>query len=219
MTGPSRRRRTTAVVGAALVLAVTAGCGDGDEDLASTTDPAPTGSSASPSPSASDTESASPSASPSPSLEVPEGFGTEEQASDSWPELGPRVGVGTAVRVGRHEGYDRVVYEFSGSGLPTYQVEWVDEPVQSGSGNTVEVPGDAYLSVRASTVEIPTDSQPQPQAPGAGRLDGTVVASAEPIWGGFEGYGETFVGVTGEERPFRVLVLEEPTRLVVDVWR
>lgn len=209
-----RRPRPLGVAtGAALVLALAAGCGDGaSEDVATSSTPEVTESSASATPSAEET-----SASPTPTVELPDGFGTDTQASDSWPELGPRVGVGVAVRVGRHETYDRVVYEFSGAGRPTFEVQWVDEPVQSGSGETVEVPGDAYLSVRTSTVEIPGESQDKPSAPPASRLDGTVVASAEPIWGGFEGYGETFVGVTGAERPFRVTTLDDPTRLVVDI--
>ena len=150
---------------------------------------------------------------------LPEGFSADEQRSDSWPRLGPRVGTGVEVRVGRHETYDRVVYEFSGLGRPTYRVLWVDEPVDQGAGEVVEVPGDSYLSVTATTVEIPEEDDPSPREPSASSLDGTVVVSAAPIWGGYEGYGEQFIGVRGEPRPFRVSVLEEPTRLVVDIAR
>ena len=214
---PRRHRRLLAGAGVGLALVLVAGCGDGADDEATTsTSPEQTASaSATAEPSA----SADPSGSASPTATVPADFSTDVIASSSWPELGPRVGAGTAVRVGRHEGYDRVVYEFSGSGLPTYHVEWVDEPLGDGSGEPVEVPGDAYLEVRASTVEIPTDAQPEPTSPSAGSLEGTVVTSAEPIWGGFEGYGQTFVGVSGEQRPVRVTVLNDPTRLVVDIWR
>ena len=37
------------------------------------------------------------------------------------------------------------------------------------------------------------------------------------LLGVFEGYTQAFVGVDGEQRPFRVFGLENPTRVVVDV--
>ena len=51
------------------------------------------------------------------------------------------------MRVGRHTGYDRVVWQFTGTGRPTYQVRYVDEPTADGSGDVVDVRGDAYLEV------------------------------------------------------------------------
>ncbi len=45
---------------------------------------------------------------------------------------GEQVGI---VRVGRHSGYDRVVWEFPGAGLPTYRVRYVDTPIADGSGD------------------------------------------------------------------------------------
>ena len=42
------------------------------------------------------------------------------------------------VAVGRHEGYDRVVFQFRGEGLPGYRVEYVEPPLkEDGSGNPV----------------------------------------------------------------------------------
>ena len=45
-----------------------------------------------------------------------------------------------------------------------------------------------------------------------------MIAQAMPVYGGFEGYGQSFVGVRDRQRPFKVTVLTAPTRLVVDVY-
>lgn len=212
---PTSRRRRTGLLAAAVLVGATvlAGCATDDPDAGGA--PALRTSPAAPTPS---TPAASPSAAEA-TPEVPEGFSTQERRSPSWPRLGPRVGTGTEVRVGRHATYDRVVYEFSGTGLPTYRILYVDEPVDQTTGEQVQVEGDAYLSVNVTTVEVPAEDQDRPADVPASSLEGTVVASAPAIWGGFEGYGEQFIGIRGEQRPFRVLVLENPTRLVVDIAR
>ncbi|MBM6404414.1 hypothetical protein JQN72_09195 [Phycicoccus sp. CSK15P-2] len=213
---PSRPTRSAGLAGLALAAVVAAaGCGtDTPADPGASSTPASaTGSST--------TGTSRPTATPEESGtgSPQDGFSLDEQRSPSWPRLGPRVGTGTAVRVGRHEGYDRVVYEFTGSGEPTFQVRYVDEPVSQGSGEPIDVAGDAFLMVSSSTVEIPEESAEAPLEPGTASLEGTTVMAAPPIFGGFEGYGETVIGVRGQQRPFRVSVLTEPTRLVVDIAR
>ena len=50
--------------------------------------------------------------------------------------------------VGSHEGYDRVVFQFR-DGVPGYRVEYVDPPLhEDGSGNVVELDGNAFVVVR-----------------------------------------------------------------------
>jgi hypothetical protein len=144
----------------------------------------------------------------------PGDFSTDPVTEGGFPEPGDSIGYGTAVRVGTHDGYDRVVFEFSGSGTPSYQVQYTDSPVAQGSGDPVQVAGDAYLEVTITTVEVPSGSTPSMTTPDTA---GTVFAQVEGIWGGFEGYGQTFVGIDGGERPFHVQVLQDPMRLVVDV--
>jgi hypothetical protein len=183
--------------------------GEGDEEptptpSVSTTTASPTTSSASPT-----TTSASPSET------ALEGFSTDPVTEGGFPELGDDIGYGTAVRVGNQEGYDRVVFEFSGSGTPSYQVQYTDSPTDQGSGDPVDVAGDAALQVTITSVGVPTGtSTPTMTTPDTA---GTVFAQVEGIWGGFEGYGETFVGIDGGQRPFHVEVLQDPMRLVVDV--
>jgi hypothetical protein len=143
-----------------------------------------------------------------------EGFSTDPVVEGGFPELGDPIGWGTAVRVGEHEGYDRVTFEFSGSGTPSFQVQYTDDPRSQGSGDPVPVEGDAVLQVTVTSVQVPEDPAPSMTTPDT---DGTVFAQVEGIWGGFEGYGETFLGIDGGERPFKVTVLQDPMRLVVDV--
>jgi len=53
------------------------------------------------------------------------------------------------VAVGRHEGYDRVVFQFRGEGLPGYRVSYVEPPLkEDGSGNPVDIAGTAFVVVR-----------------------------------------------------------------------
>ena len=52
------------------------------------------------------------------------------------------------VAVGSHEGYDRVVFQFR-DGLPGYRVEYAEPPLhEDGSGNVVELDGNAFVVVR-----------------------------------------------------------------------
>lgn len=210
--------QTSRVLGiCAAALVVLAGCSDDD------TDPTPTGAASTSTASAPPTASASPSTTTSAPASPVEpdltGFDLEDKNGGGFPDLGDDVGSGEGVRVGQHEGYDRVVFDFDDTGTPTYLVRYVDTPVADGSGDTVEVQGDAYLEVLVTNVSIPQDGQSPPADPGPADLAGTVFAEANAIFGGFEGYGQSFIGVNGEDRPFRVGLESSPTRLVIDVAR
>jgi hypothetical protein len=123
----------------------------------------------------------------------------------------------TDVRTGRHEGFDRVVFEVDGTGTPGWDVRYVDEATGQGSGDTIPVAGAAILQVTIRGVGYPTEtgieeydgSQPLPG-------DGTKVVT-EVAWDStFEGTSVAFVGTTAQS-PFRVYLLENPARVVLDV--
>jgi hypothetical protein len=149
---------------------------------------------------------------------VPAGFSLDEVTSPRYPDLGGDLGAIGAVRVGRHTGYDRVVWQFPGSGRPAFQVHYVDQPLGDGSGDPVDVAGDAYLEVMVNALGYPDSVGACPPDVTSAKLAGTVFAEANSFCGGFEGFGQTFVGVRDRERPFKVSVLTNPTRLVIDVW-
>ena len=211
-------RTTTVATGLAAALLLLAGCADGDDDPTVSTSPSASASSASASPSPSASESASASPSPSASASPSTGaFSLDEVASPDWPGLGRDVGTRAQVRVGTHTGYDRVVWQFDGPDTPNFQVGYVKVPTGEGSGDPVDITGDAYLEILVTSVGYPgLDGNGACPDLGDPRLSGTVFASVSGICGGFEGMAQTFVGLD-EERPFRVAVLENPSRLVVDV--
>ncbi len=125
------------------------------------------------------------------------------------------------VGVGRHEGYDRVVFQFRNA-LPGYRVSYVEPPlVEDGSGNPVEVAGNAFVLVRmepASGFDLSLDEgqlvYDGPRRIG-GAESGTSTVREVVRTGDFEAVLSWAVGL--EDRvDFRVLTLDGPPRLVVD---
>jgi hypothetical protein len=122
----------------------------------------------------------------------------------------------TAVRAARHEGYDRVVFEFAGSGTPGWTVEYVDTASSQGSGDTVDVPGDAVLQVTAQGVSYPYETGAAELPSGPAAVSGTEVVQSVVYDTTFEGTAVAWIG-TAAEAPFRVYALTGPSRLVVEV--
>ncbi|SEE27180.1 AMIN-like domain-containing (lipo)protein [Ruania alba] len=118
-------------------------------------------------------------------------------------------------RTGAHEGFDRVVIEFDGTGTPGWTAEYVDEAVQDGSGNPILLEGDAVLEVRLDGTRYPekTDDYFSPTT-----LDheGEEVEQVD-VGGTFEGYTQVVLGIDDSDAPFRVFSLTDPVRVVIDV--
>lgn len=123
----------------------------------------------------------------------------------------------TQVRVARHDGYDRVVFELDGRepGEPGWTVQYVDDPRRDGSGEPVEVEGEATLVVLVSGVGYPFDTGAE-EAQGVSLPADTEVVQDVELGAVFEGVYEAFVG-TSREAPFRVFRLADPARVVVDI--
>jgi len=122
----------------------------------------------------------------------------------------------TDVRTGRHDGFDRVVYELTdGQGTPGYRVGYVDEAVEDPSGEVREVHGDAILEVWLVGTTYPVEGGPQEFPEDLHPDDGDVQHVVRPLT--FEGMTQSFVGVDDGPRAFRVIVLSDPARVVVDV--
>ncbi|MGO2041863.1 MAG: AMIN-like domain-containing (lipo)protein [Cellulosimicrobium funkei] len=211
-----------AVAGAVLVLALAA-CSPGESDESPS--PSSTATSASPSPTDSPSTTPEPGAEPSdcastPSVdatEAPLPFPANTEPDTQDPSADAALTV-TDVRVGHHDGFDRVVFELGGTGTPGWRVEYVDQPVDDGKGDVVAVDGDAYLQVMISGSGYPMDTGVEEYAgPNPVRAGDDGEVEEVLLRGVFEGYTQAFVGVDDEQRPFRVFSLEDPTRVVVDV--
>ncbi|WP_018298003.1 AMIN-like domain-containing (lipo)protein [Corynebacterium lubricantis] len=120
------------------------------------------------------------------------------------------------VRVASHNGFDRVVFEYEGTGSPGYHAGYTDEPRQQASGYPVEVAGQAYLELMIHGTPMgmgdPNSQwvQPGPWDLKAGNIAGVSHGAV------FEGDTQVFIGLD-KQRPYSVTILENPTRVVVDI--
>ncbi len=134
----------------------------------------------------------------------------------------------TGARVGRHDCFDRLVFDLASAPAPGYNVRYIDPPYRAeGSGAPLLVAGGAVMQI---TVHAPAyDANGNSTVPWSGtavvvRPDQFQAAGyrtfKDLVWGGtFEGYSSFGLGVRAR-LPFRVFQLDGPgggTRLVVDV--
>lgn len=121
---------------------------------------------------------------------------------------GGSVGYVSAVRAGRHDCFDRLVFE----GTAAFNVvEYVSQVTTDGAGDPVPLAGGAFLQVGLLVPgDSPRYSGPMPNVSGFPTLRQAKEA------GTFEGYESFGVGVR-TRLPFRVFVLSSPPRVVLDV--
>jgi len=213
------------------VALLLAGCTSGqagpDNPLSGVSSPTPTASeTADPSPSdtLSTEDPGTGDATPTPDASASEAATGPAFSANTQPDTAEPQGAGatflsvTDIRVAEHDGYDRIVFDLAGrgSGKPGWRVEYVDQATDDGSGQPVEVDGDAILRVSLSGTATPTDSGVEEYSgdriqPGTEAVDEIVYR----YW--FEGYTTAFIGVDEAERPFRVFLLENPARVVLDI--
>lgn len=186
-----------------------------------------------PSPSPTDGATVSPEATPPPPSESPSDGVSEAPSetpsetssplpvrtpfrADTSDDRGEGSGFGvtlTDLRLGDHDGYDRVVFELDGDGSAGWHVRYVDEATAQGSGHTVDLAGGAILEVTLDNTLSPADSGVD-EYDGPRELAGPGTVVEVELMGWYEGYTQAFIGVDAE-RPFRAFALDD--RIVVDV--
>ena len=120
------------------------------------------------------------------------------------------------VRAASHDEYERIVFSFGPGPMPGYKVEYVDKPIrQCGSGEVVDLPGDAWLSIRLEPANAHTEEGKPTVAPRSRVLDYENLKALNMICD-FEGQVEWVAAASAPQR-YRTLELKEPRRLVVDV--
>jgi hypothetical protein len=201
-----------------LVLAA-AGCGDGDAEPGAAESPAePAPATTAP---AADDEATSPGGGGAPG-ESCESFGGTDPVTSADP-LAMSTLTGASMRTGRHDCYERFVFEMTGTGDPPgWQVAYVDPLLGDGSGQPIDLAGDATLEVivRVWTVSD-VDGGPEEMPPFTGPDDlmpagYEALREARNLYA-FEGVTQIGLGLD-RERPFRVTWLDGPPRLAVDVF-
>lgn len=122
----------------------------------------------------------------------------------------------TEMRTGSHEGFDRVVFEMKGEGKPGWYVDYTDQPSQQASGNPIEYHGATALTVNIDGTVYPFDLGIED--PSLNRLtptDGGNITDVISV-GTFEGRSQFIIGLN-KKVPYSVQVLDNPTRLVIDL--
>ncbi|MEX2551302.1 MAG: S-layer homology domain-containing protein [Nitriliruptoraceae bacterium] len=122
----------------------------------------------------------------------------------------------TDIEVAHHETFDRAVFEVSGGGTAGWIAEYVDEAVRQGSGESVEIAGEAILRLDLTNMAYPTETDLETYEPGT-RIDGVDGITEVYVGTTFEGFTRLFLGLPAET-PFRTFGLEDPGRVVVDVF-
>ena len=118
----------------------------------------------------------------------------------------------TGIRAATHEGFTRVVLEFSGEGTPgVWRAAWTEEAVEQGRGLPIQVEGEAVLDlvIDGTPMTASESSYPSGTHTRAGDLD--VVSD-----GTFEDNTHVVIGAP-TAREFQIGFLSNPVRMVIDI--
>jgi hypothetical protein len=120
------------------------------------------------------------------------------------------------VRVGEHGGYDRVVFEFDGA-IPEYILSQASSPyTEDPSGLPIEVQGRAALQlVLLGGTRVTPDYETTYDGPLSFDRDFTKLVHLVEA-GDFEAVSTWYIGMSAESCA-RILALDDPTRLVIDI--
>ncbi len=122
----------------------------------------------------------------------------------------------TDVRVGSHDGYDRIVFQFNG-GIPQYSIQSATPPfMQDPSGRPLTVQGSAFLHITLRGATKMTDAGTSSYS-GPRNFALTFPELVNLVEGGdFEAVSTRYAGLS-RTGCLRVSTLTGPDRLVIDV--
>ena len=197
------RRLTAIVILGSFALALAA-CGGGKKQTAT-----PTSTAAAP--------TATPAAATGTPAATEEPFQGARDPIDVPGPTAPPVVVLSDVRAAAHAGYDRITFQFDGDARPAYRVQYITqaEVVGCGSGEPVPVTGNAFLQVHFTPVDAHND-QGQSTISATGLTPGLTTLQEATLTCDFEAVGYWVLGLS-QEVDFRVLELDNPPRIAVDV--
>lgn len=118
----------------------------------------------------------------------------------------------TGIRAATHEGFTRVVLEFSGEGTPgVWRGAWTDEAVEQGRGLPIQVEGQAVLDLVIDGTPMTATENPYPAGTHTRAGDLDVVSD-----GTFEDNTHVVIGAPAT-RQFQIGFLSNPVRMVIDI--
>ena len=118
----------------------------------------------------------------------------------------------TGIRAATHEGFTRVVLEFSGEGTPgVWRAAWTDEAVEQGRGLPIDVEGEAVLDLVIDGTPMTATETPYPGGTHTRVSDLDVVSDDT-----FEDNTHVVIG-SPTTRQFQIGFLSNPVRMVIDI--
>lgn len=118
----------------------------------------------------------------------------------------------TGIRAATHEGFTRVVLEFSGEGTPgVWRAAWTDKAVEQGRGLPIQVEGEAVLDLIIDGTPMTATENPYPSGTHTRAADLDVVSD-----GTFEDNTHVVIGAQAT-RQFQIGFLSDPVRMVIDI--
>lgn len=135
-------------------------------------------------------------------------------AAKAGPQHGAGIAVLERVSVGRHPGFDRVVFRFR-AGTSAWSARYVPRVVRDGSGKPVRLAGRAFLHVVFRSAHVDRRTAGGPEIVRTPRFP-TLVQLKEA--GDFEAVVSFGLGLR-RRVGFRVFRLGSPSRIVIDAAR
>lgn len=120
----------------------------------------------------------------------------------------------TQARVATVSGAERVTFAFDG-GLPGYRVEYVDKLARCGSGESVQLRGNAFMLVTFKPAAAHDQAGKSTLPATKVRGFGSVITEMELLCD-LEGVVQWGIGVV-DNQPFTVSTAQNPSALVIDV--
>ncbi len=162
---------------------------------------------------ASSASPASPRASASPV--APTDWLAEGSQSDGFPTAAGHA-FPSSSRVGSHPGYERVVVQYTGGAADlTWKTTWTKDPIDE-KGERIDVKGDVFLQIDVAGVREPSDVATLPPTLHPGSLAGLSTVKGVSVQYPFEGQHMVLIGLSAKGS-YRIQVLKDPSRLVIDV--
>ncbi|MDY5584477.1 MAG: hypothetical protein SPG61_01610 [Arcanobacterium sp.] len=145
-------------------------------------------------------------------------FTTAASRSDNWSNIDAQAKYQTH-RIGTHAEYDRVVVEYQNEDntkqLSWASEGWADEVVEDGRGLPYDLDSKRALQIIVGGLRYTEDGDPEIKdlsTPTGSALKKVIVSYP------FEGYHLINIG-RDSDAPYRVTLLENPTRIVIDIQK
>ena len=136
-----------------------------------------------------------------------------EKRNDAIPQS---IALLSTVRAGRHDCYERIVFDFKDENLPEFQVAVASPPFSGPSGDPIPVAGNRFVKVRFGTTYAHYPGTGNYEGPDSITPAGFMTIREIRLIEDFEAVVVWVIGVEAEHL-FRVGTLTNPTRVYIDI--